>query len=113
VKLPEGYRGVVAATAPKEDEKRPALDAEVVDLEDENQGRAPQSALNVQAEFEEMVVWGHEATADATADPYVRGMEEWLMLADQVGFISLDSGRFEADFSTPDPILPCVEQEVE
>lgn len=84
VKLPEGYRGVVAATAPKEEEKNPALGAELIDLEYEGQERPPKGALNVQAEFEEMVVWGHEATADATADPYVRGMEEWLALADQI-----------------------------
>ncbi|KAK0645496.1 ribonuclease H2, subunit C [Cercophora newfieldiana] len=83
VKLPEGYRGVVASAAPKEEEKRTS-DVEVVDLVDDEQSRTPQAALNVQAEFDEMVVWGHEATAEATADPYVRGMEEWLTLAEQI-----------------------------
>lgn len=81
VKLPEGYRGIVAAAAPTEEEK-PATDIEVVDLVEDS--RTPQAAMDVQACFDEMVVWGHEAAVDASADPYVRGMEEWLTLADQV-----------------------------
>jgi len=92
VKLPDGYRGVVAAAAPKEDEKMASSDIDVVDLVEEDQSRTAQAALNVQAEFDEMVVWAHEATADATADPYVRGMEEWLTLADQVCAPMLPSG---------------------
>jgi hypothetical protein len=107
VKLPEGYKGVVAAAAPREDEKKPSSDAEVVDLVDEEQNGTPQAALNVQAEFDKMVVWGHEATADATADPYVRGMEEWLTLADQVGVSTMYFGDAPANF--PDPHLPCAE----
>lgn len=31
-----------------------------------------------------MIVWGHEALADATGDPYIRSVEEWLQVADQV-----------------------------
>ncbi|KAK3353672.1 ribonuclease H2, subunit C [Lasiosphaeria hispida] len=84
VKLPEGYRGVVAAPAPKGDGKDGAAGVVHVDA---SKGTA---SLNVQAEFDEMVVWGHEAVADA-GDPYVRGMEEWLALADQIhGF---DEGK--------------------
>lgn len=41
-------------------------------------------SLETKAEFDEMVVWGHEATADASADPYVRSVEEWLTVAEQV-----------------------------
>ncbi|KAK0714796.1 ribonuclease H2, subunit C [Lasiosphaeris hirsuta] len=87
VKLPKDYRGVVAAPAPKGDEKEKAVDFVDVDAES---GKT--ASLNVQAEFDEMVIWGHEAVAD-TADPYVRGMEEWLALADQIhGF---DEGKRE------------------
>jgi ribonuclease H2 subunit C len=77
VKLPEGYRGVVAAVSEAE---KPATEAEVIDLEAE----APQGSLQVQAEFDEMLVWGHESTVDASADPYMRGVEEWLALSDTV-----------------------------
>ena len=64
---------------------------EVIDVEDENRGRPPQGTLDVQAEFDDMVIWEHEAAVDAAADPYVRGMKEWLVLADQV-CISLRGG---------------------
>ncbi|KAK4449983.1 ribonuclease H2, subunit C [Podospora aff. communis PSN243] len=85
VKLPDGYRGVVASAAPKAEEKQSTFgDVEVVDLVDDEQSRTPQGTMNVQAEFDEMVVWGHESTADSSGDPYVRGMEEWLTLAEQI-----------------------------
>lgn len=42
------------------------------------------------ADFEEIVVWGHEARPDDLADPYVRGVEEWISFAEQV---SDDLGR--------------------
>ena len=40
--------------------------------------------MEVTSEFDEMVVWGHETVVDASADPYVRSMEEWLQVADKV-----------------------------
>lgn len=80
VKLPEGHRGVVAVASAAEEPSRPAEDAGVIDLDAET----PQGSLQVQAEFDEMVVWGHETTADASADPYLRGAEEWLALAEKV-----------------------------
>jgi len=85
VKLPEGYRGVVAATATGQDEdasRRTEEEQEAIDRE--RDGQPESGKLQVQAEFDEMVIWGHEATADVSADPYVRGLEEWLTLADQV-----------------------------
>jgi ribonuclease H2 subunit C len=80
VKLPEGYRGVVAVTSPAEEPSRRPEEPEVVDLE----AGAPLGTLQAQAEFDEMVVWGHEVAVDAAADPYLRGAEEWLALADKV-----------------------------
>ncbi|KAM7193167.1 putative dna replication licensing factor mcm6 protein [Naviculisporaceae sp. PSN 640] len=85
VKLPEGYRGIIAASATEAavPPRRPEeAEEEVIDLERE--GQPETGKLQVQAEFDEMIIWGHEATADVSADPYVRGMEEWLALADQV-----------------------------
>lgn len=85
VKLPEGYRGVVVQQG---DVNTPAIqqppEVEVADLENEGEEPAPTGTLETKAEFEEMVVWGHEAVADATSDPYARSMEEWLTVADQV-----------------------------
>lgn len=83
IKLPEGYRGIVATAAQDESRpRRPEEEEEATDLERE--GHPETGKLQVQAEFDEMIIWGHETTADVSADPYVRGMEEWLALADQV-----------------------------
>ncbi len=80
VKLPEGYRGVVAVTSAAEEPSTRPDEVEVVDLEAET----PQGTLQTQAAFDEMVVWGHESAVDAAADPYLRGAEEWLGLAEKV-----------------------------
>lgn len=84
VALPEGYRGVAAVTSSAEEQqsRRPEddVDVDVIDVD----VQMPQGTLHVQAEFDDLVVWGHDATADAAADPYVRGVEEWLQLAEQV-----------------------------
>lgn len=44
----------------------------------------PLGAVHTRAEFDEVVIWGHESGTDATSDPYVRAVEEWLAVADQV-----------------------------
>lgn len=80
VKLPDGYRGVVAVTSAPEQPSRRSEEPEVVDLE---QSEPPHGSLQVQAEFDEMVVWGHEQPVDAAADPYLRGAAEWLTLAEK------------------------------
>ncbi|KAM0548512.1 hypothetical protein ACHAPJ_009835 [Fusarium lateritium] len=80
VKLPEQCRGVVVERTPEKDPKiateEPVEDA---DAEQEQTG-----SMQITAEFDEMIVWGHETVADASADPYVRSMEEWLQVADRI-----------------------------
>ncbi|KAM7190750.1 putative dna replication licensing factor mcm6 protein [Rhypophila sp. PSN 637] len=83
VQLPDGYRGIIAAAAQDGAQIRRPEEENPIDLEQEG-GQPETGKLQVQAEFDEMIIWGHEATADASADPYVRGMEEWLALADQI-----------------------------
>ncbi|KAK4125431.1 ribonuclease H1 small subunit, partial [Parathielavia appendiculata] len=80
VKLPDGYRGVVAVTSAPEEQSPRLEEAEVIDLE----AGMPQGSLTMQAEFDEMVVWNHESAVDASADPYLRAAEEWLALAEKV-----------------------------
>lgn len=57
----------------------------MIDLEKDSHGK-----LEVQAEFDEVVVWGHESLADAAADGYVRSLEEWMGVATAIH--SLDNG---------------------
>jgi len=85
LKVPDGYRGVVVEKkgAPKPETRRLDQPEEVIDLEAEEE-ELPLGALEAQAEFDELVVWGHEAMADAASDPYARGLEEWMQLSSQV-----------------------------
>lgn len=75
IKLPEQCHGVVIER--RDDTARPA-GTEDEELSD------PVGTMRVTADFDELVVWGHEAVADAAEDPYVRSMEEWLQVADKV-----------------------------
>ncbi|KAK0665275.1 ribonuclease H2, subunit C [Cercophora samala] len=72
VALPEGYKGVVAISSSPDQNG----EAHAIDLEKDAHGK-----LEVQAEFDEVVVWGHESLADAGADGYVRSLEEWVGVA--------------------------------
>jgi ribonuclease H2 subunit C len=71
---------VIAVTSAPEEPSGRLDDVDIVDLEAEK----PQGTLEAQAEFDEIVVWGHEMAVDAAADPYLRGAEEWLALAGKV-----------------------------
>ncbi len=40
--------------------------------------------MEEQSVFDEIIIWGHEALPEDTADPYVRGIEEWISFSGQV-----------------------------
>lgn len=81
--VPERYRGVVVdkKDAPKAEAPKPD-GSEAIDVDAED--NIPLGTLEAKAGFDEMVVWGHESMADAVSDPYVRGVEEWIKMAEQV-----------------------------
>jgi hypothetical protein len=83
VKIPKGYKGVILSST---DEKLPKdpQSSEEEEL-DENEQIEDIGILQEQAEFDEILVWGHETLPDETSDPYVRGVEEWIFFAEQVG----------------------------
>ncbi|KAI3328139.1 ribonuclease H2, subunit C [Ustulina deusta] len=87
VKLPEGYYGVVVE---KTDAKPHTLSTEQEPIdEDVEVIENPEEQLQVgtmrgKAEFDELMIWGHESTGDSSADPYVRGMEEWISFAEEI-----------------------------
>ncbi|KAF5661828.1 ribonuclease H2 subunit C [Fusarium heterosporum] len=82
VKLPEQCRGVVVERVSEEDPEATVEEPIEVDNEEEEEEKI--GSMQITAEFNEIVVWGHETVADASADPYVRGIEEWLQVADQI-----------------------------
>ncbi|KAK2001654.1 ribonuclease H1/H2 small subunit [Colletotrichum falcatum] len=81
VKLPEQYRGLVMEKSDK---------VKTQQLEDGGEEEGTEDALvelgtmEVKAEFDEMVIWGHESSAEAASDPYVRSIEEWLTVAESI-----------------------------
>ncbi|KAK0744212.1 ribonuclease H2 non-catalytic subunit-domain-containing protein [Schizothecium vesticola] len=87
--LPSGYRGVVAAAILPPSKDAAEVQEGVIDLEDPNCGKPAQGRLDVQAEFDEVVMWGHEVAVTTDGGPagdggYVRGMEEWVALAGEI-----------------------------
>ncbi|WYZ45094.1 hypothetical protein EsH8_VIII_000410 [Colletotrichum jinshuiense] len=79
VKLPEQYRGVVMEKSDKFEIQRSEGE------EEQEEGNLVElGTMEVKADFDEMVIWGHESSADAATDPYVRSIEEWLTVAEQI-----------------------------
>ncbi|GAB1215884.1 hypothetical protein ATERTT37_005082 [Aspergillus terreus] len=68
------FKGVVAALTERVIPSKPA----------ENDDSAPEEPIKIleqQSTFKEVVVWGHE-TMPASDDPFVKGVEEWIKLAE-------------------------------
>jgi hypothetical protein len=103
VKIPEQCRGVIVERAPDKDPK--SAHEEVVEDLDADQEPEQIGNMKITAEFDEMVVWGHETVADASADPYVRSMEEWLQMADRV-WLDIDWEEYGANFYRFNLTLP-------
>ncbi|KAL9601060.1 MAG: hypothetical protein Q9219_002769 [cf. Caloplaca sp. 3 TL-2023] len=88
VKVPEGYRGVVAkdastsSVAQREHQKHVELlrRSEQGHEEDEDEEDEETKVLEEVGLFEEMVVWGHETVVE-TDDSLVKGLEEWIDFA--------------------------------
>lgn len=83
VKILEGYKGVILSSTDQKLPKEPQASEEVEELH-ENEQSEDIGVLEEQAEFDEVMVWGHEALPDESTDPYVRGVEEWIAFAEQV-----------------------------
>jgi ribonuclease H2 subunit C len=82
VNIPKGYKGVVLSSTDGKLQKDPqSSEEEELDENDQIEGIG---ILEEQAGFDEILVWGHEALPDETSDPYVRGVEEWIIFAEQV-----------------------------
>jgi ribonuclease H2 subunit C len=57
------------------------------DEEEEDEPVVDTKIIEERATFEEVMIWGHEFTADATEDPYTKGMEEWISFAEAVSVV--------------------------
>lgn len=83
LKIPKGYRGIVISSTDR------ILPKETQAEDDEDAEEVPEvKIMEEQSEFEDIMVWGHEALPDDTTDPYMRGVQEWIAFADQVCWVS-------------------------
>ncbi|KAF4584229.1 ribonuclease H2 subunit C [Ophiocordyceps camponoti-floridani] len=83
VAVPDRYEGVVVRREAG-DRKRKHSQLCGEDEDDGAVAAEPETeTLRVTARFDEVLVWAHEATMDST-DEYVRGVEEWLQVADKI-----------------------------
>ncbi|OLN81197.1 Uncharacterized protein C12B10.15c [Colletotrichum chlorophyti] len=90
VNLPEHYKGVVMEKSGKVEARQPETE------EDEEAALVELGTMDVKAEFDQMVIWGHESNAEAASDPYVRSIEEWLTVAEQIHSYPLQDSKSSA-----------------
>jgi ribonuclease H2 subunit C len=97
LKVPKGYRGVVVSSTERILPKsKPATEDD-----EEAEEEADVKIMEEQSEFDHIMLWGHEALPDEVADPYVRAMEEWIALAEQVCFPRFEGVQSDHSRSIP------------
>lgn len=90
LKVPKGYQGVVLEKTDKLLPQKPPTADELRQIEedDEMEVEAEKPAevrvMDEKAQFDELVVWGHELLPEGD-DVYVKGVEEWIAFAEAVG----------------------------
>ncbi|TVY25482.1 Uncharacterized protein LHYA1_G005726 [Lachnellula hyalina] len=88
LKMPKGYRGIVVSSTDR-----------ILPADGDGDGEGEESpevkVMEEQAGFRELMIWGHEALPDGLADPYVRGVEEWVAFAEQIHLLSDDDEEVE------------------
>jgi ribonuclease H2 subunit C len=86
VRLPSGYRGYVLekTTEMLQPEATSADPRESRDEQgEERELQGDVHIMGMKAQFEEVMVWAHEVVPEDD-DPYVRGIQDWITLADAV-----------------------------
>ena len=82
--MPEGYTGVVIQLPEKEQEVESVKKAFRNEEESEEEEQVEQTEARKVAEFDEIMIWEHGQMPDASSDPYMKGMEEWIAFAQTV-----------------------------
>ena len=84
IALPERYQGAVVERAAIDEKQHKATAPSLEDGDDQEINESETATMLVTAEFDEIMIWGHEEMADAHEDMYVRGVEEWVQVAEKV-----------------------------
>lgn len=84
VRVPEGYTGVVVQLPDKEEEVETVKKAFRVDDNSESDDQVAETEARKMAGFDEIMIWEHGQMPDASSDPYMKGMQEWIAFAQTV-----------------------------
>jgi ribonuclease H2 subunit C len=101
LKMPKGYKGVVMT---KSDRILPKIEATKSEEDGDVEDEPDVKVMEEQSHFDEIMVWGHESLPDETADPYVRGIEEWISFSESVSVTQL----MNRDINLLTPIDPLI-----
>ncbi|KAH7354955.1 ribonuclease H2, subunit C [Rhexocercosporidium sp. MPI-PUGE-AT-0058] len=97
LKIPSKYRGVVVEKTervlPKVEGTAMQGDGAEGEGDEEEDAEVEVKIMEEQAGFEEIVVWGHEVLPDGMADPYVRGVEDWITFAESIHSFDVDEKK--------------------
>lgn len=85
VAIPAGYTGALIRVTKDEMPKAPGSEG----VDDEDMEEETTFVAEQNASFEKIVVWRHEEVADGSDDRYIRGVEEWIGLAESVSINSM------------------------
>ncbi|KAI1821761.1 ribonuclease H2, subunit C [Xylaria intraflava] len=92
VRLPERYHGVVVEKTDAKPETPAKHEAfEDVEMIENPEDELKVGTMKVKAVFDALMVWGHEPTSESTADPYMRGMEEWITFSEEIHSYSTET----------------------
>jgi hypothetical protein len=103
VKIPQGYQGMVAKSSPPtgEDDERQTGRPQVVDVDADSDAAdgATFGAIEAMGAFDEVLIWDQTAVGDASTDLYLRGMDEWITVAERVSLPLTRLPKIEADIA--------------
>lgn len=62
----------------------PKSTADTTEEDEDVEEEAEVKVMEEQSEFDHIMVWGHESVPEDAADPYVKGIDEWISFSEQV-----------------------------
>ncbi|RDL39969.1 Uncharacterized protein BP5553_04309 [Venustampulla echinocandica] len=88
LKVPKGYRGLVLTSTdrilPTKEQSPGVKNGDEGSEGDEDAEEVPGvKVVEEMSEFDDIMIWGHETLADET-DPYMKGVEEWVLFAERI-----------------------------
>ncbi|KJZ79422.1 hypothetical protein HIM_00891 [Hirsutella minnesotensis 3608] len=79
--VPVNYQGVLVERMPQEVNERSTGHQASREQDDDS---VQVETMQVTGQFEKVLVWSHGASSDSSSDAFIRGINEWLQVADKI-----------------------------